>query len=103
MSWKGSVPENMECCDQAEHMYVSEALSLKDVEAESLAEFVGDHRIPNVPFGFANEKWKSFKADFMPGDELVRFVTPILPSRHDIAGYFRLRNGCIQDIFITRT
>ncbi|MCR9074312.1 MAG: hypothetical protein NXI18_21890 [Alphaproteobacteria bacterium] len=49
-------------------------------ELESLREYAelphARKDVPMVPFGFANKRWREFKATIQPGDEIRRISSP---------------------------
>jgi hypothetical protein len=51
---------------------ISSPLSVEEIERASLAEFAGLARVPQVPFGFKNAEWETFKSRMEPGDVIVR-------------------------------
>lgn len=54
----------------------SRKATVEEIEQESLAEMIaynvktGTKRIPELPFGFMNDRWEHFKTLIQEGDEL---------------------------------
>jgi hypothetical protein len=76
----------------------SDPLSIEEIERESLEELKsGAPRVPQVPFGFANEDWEEFKLQYQPGDTILRVRSPP-KSWQSLAGWEGLilvRDGTI--------
>jgi hypothetical protein len=80
-----------------EGWYVSGPMTIHEVELQSLEELrSAAPRVPQVPFGFANADWITFKNKMEPGDTLVRFSS----SGPGLwIGYAIVRSGVMIDTF----
>ena len=84
-----------ECSPPHKGMRLSKALTVDQMERESLAELsAGAGRVPQVPFGFANAAWNEFKAEVRPGDTIHAF------SEGHSSGHVLVRKGCVVRILI---
>lgn len=81
---------------RARGWFVSEPLDVADIERSELAELHdAAPDVPRVPFGFAQNKWETFKARMQPGDALVAV------SGKSWQGYAIVRSGRVTDEFVT--
>ena len=70
-----------------------EPLAVEAIEAANLPSDNG--RVPHVPFGFANEQWRRFKAAMQPGDRIYAFSSAPASwtARAGRAGYVLVRDS----------
>ena len=59
--------------------------------------------IPNLPFGFINDRWERFKSNIRPGDQLVSYSTSKTAwrKRAGESGYAIIRSACVVEVFTT--
>lgn len=75
--------------------YVGPALTVDQVEAQSLRMIQGSPRVPQVPFGFINAKWLSVREALAPDDTLHVF------QGRDQEGILAMRGGCVVARIVT--
>jgi hypothetical protein len=68
---------------------VSPALSIEQIEAESLVGIKGSPGTPQIPFGHSNSQWLALKANLQAGDSLHQYRSA------DSGGYLVLRQHCL--------
>ena len=91
---------------RAQGWSISEPLTVRDIEAKELAEIRkarlgGLKDIPEVPFGFDNDRWGQFKLQIKPGDEIHHLAAPSEYGQL-LEGYVLVRRGAIVADFVTR-
>jgi hypothetical protein len=77
----------------------SEALTLAQVEAESLQQVKINPKVPQVPMGAAHEAWEELRATFKPHD---RFYRASFTNRNvAYGGYLIMRGPCLVTFWQT--
>ncbi len=76
-------------------------LTVAQVEQDSIEEIMKSTRkdVPQVHFGFINDKWNDFKSKYKDGDDLYHYV--LYPD--GTQGYVLIRKNKIVDLFGTGT
>ena len=75
---------------------LSESQSIVAIEEASLKEVaLQGSRVPQVPFGFINDGWESFKKQVVQGDTVHEFKDSLA------TGYLLLRKGCVVTSILT--
>ena len=82
---------------------VDGSLEFADVEKSSLETIARCKRCPQVPFGFINDEWLAFKAEYRDGDCLVYFRSGdrSWDGLFGREGYALWRDGSIVAVFVT--
>lgn len=85
-------------CDELpkEAKLASSAMTIEDVEKESLEGAKKNPDIPQLPFGFLNKQWVKFRAKLQPGDQLFKFIYSSQEAGgYAYGGYVALRGSCV--------
>lgn len=77
--------------------YIRGPLTIEQVEQESLEKIKKSSRndVPQVPFGFQNDKWIKFKSQYKDGDELYFFGSELT------RGYVLIHKNNVVDTIVT--
>ena len=80
-------------------------LTIAQVEQESLEEIRKYPDVPQVPFGYENDKWKKLKSQYRDGDEFYFFAANVQSwvFPHGMAGYVLIRGNEILGLKVTVT
>ena len=97
--------DSASCEKLPENYQISNPVTVAEVEIEWSKDLPEMTRlrpdIPQLPFGFINDRWNRFKAKIKDGDILVRFISD-QQSWKNLAGregLAVLRRGCLVDVF----
>jgi hypothetical protein len=74
--------------ERADRSWLTERVSVEEAEKASMPtaqQLARNPKLPNKPFAFHNEEWKSLKSQIVHGDELWYFCSPPQTWR-DLAG-----------------
>jgi hypothetical protein len=78
-------------------------LTIAQVEQESLEEIRKYPDVPQVPFGYENDKWDKLKSQYKDGDEFYFFSSNersyVFP--HGTAGYVLIRDNQVAGLKVT--
>jgi hypothetical protein len=85
-------------------LIVNETKGFSDIEGLSRMEISKSPDVPQVPFGYMNEKWQAFKMKYNKGDCLVHFTTSEAAWKRlaGLEGYAILRGKKVIDVFVVR-
>ena len=76
-------------------------LTIAQVEQESLEETTKSPHVPQVPFGYANDKWNKLKSQYKDGDEFYFFAADSRRYFQGTAGYVLIRDNELVDLIVT--
>ena len=75
---------------------MSSAMTIEEVEKESLEGVRTNPNVPQLPFGLKNEEWMKLRQKLQPTDQLFKFI---YSSQEDggyaYGGYVAMRGACV--------
>jgi hypothetical protein len=78
-------------------------LTIGQVEQETLEEIRKYPDVPQVPFGYKNDKWNKLKSKYKDGDEFYFFSLRSTPNHYGTAGYVLIRDNQIVGMIVVVT
>jgi hypothetical protein len=78
-------------------------LTIAHVEQESLEKVRKFPDVPQLPFGYQNDKWNKLKSQYKEGDELCFFGSDTVSWAYlrGTSGYVLIRHNEIVDLIVT--